>query len=276
MSTDDYVVNGYRLTNLMMTGQNSQVWEAVQEATGRRFALKLLLPERVQDPQQRRFIAHEAKVAKGLNHPRIIKVLDYYPEKDNPHFVMEFFPSSNMKLSIVHKKEVIKECAQTIVEQSAQALAYLHDKSWVHRDVKPDNFLLNGTGEIRLIDFALAQKIGGLGRFLRRSPIQGTRSYMSPEQIRGQRLDQQSDVYGFGCTLFELCTGRPPFRADSPRELLLKHLYQKVNKPAILNSALTAEMNDLIMRMLQKKREQRLKDMHEFIAEFRSVKVYSP
>ena len=277
MSTDAFVLNGFRLTTLMMTGQSSQVWECVQEGTGRRYALKLLLPERVQEAEHRKYIATEAKVGKMLQHPKIIKVFDYFPDKNNPHFVMEFFPGANMKQRLLKKSDIVTLNATSIIEQSGEALAYMHDKGWLHKDIKPDNILVNGVGEVRLIDFALAEKIGGgLARlFSPRGTIKGTRSYMSPEQIRAQRLDVRADVYSFGCMMFEMFCGRPPFRADSPKALLEKHLYEKPRTPKSLNRDLTPEIDDLIMKMLHKKPKDRFENMHEFLAKFRGVKIFS-
>ena len=277
MSTDAFVLNGFRLTNLMMTGQTSQVWECVQEVTGRRYALKLLLPERVREPEHRKYIEVEAKVGRQLQHPKIIKVFDYFPDKENPHFVMEFFPGNNLKQRLVRKSDIVTQNAPSIIEQSAEALAYMHDKGWLHKDIKPDNILVNGAGEVRLIDFALAERIKSrLSRlFSKKGLVKGTRSYMSPEQIRGGLLDERADVYSFGCTMFEILAGRPPFRADSPKALLEKHLYEKVRTPRSVNNALTPEIDDLIMHMLQKNKKDRFANMHEFLAKFRGVKIFA-
>jgi len=261
----------------MMTGQSSQVWECIQEGTGRRYALKLLLPERVSDPEHRRYIETEAKVGRQLLHPKVIKVFEYFRSKDNPHFVMEFFPGANMKQRLMRKSDIVTQNAASIIEQAGDALAYMHDKGWLHKDIKPDNLLVNGVGEVRLIDFALAERISSRWAriFSKRKTVKGTRSYMSPEQIRGEHLDERADLYSFGCTLFEMLVGRPPFRADSPKALLEKHLYEKVRSPRTLNSALTPEIDDLIMRMLEKDRTKRLENMHEFLAKFRGVKLFS-
>ena len=277
MSTDAYVLNGYRLTNLMMTGQTSQVWEAVQEITGRRYALKLLLPERAAESEHRKYLETEAKVGRLLQHPKVIKIFEYFPEKENPHFVMEFFPGNNLKQRLMRKLESIVPHVGHIIEQSAEALAYMHDKKWLHKDIKPDNIMVNGVGEVRLIDFALAERVGSRWSrlFAKRGIVKGTRSYMSPEQIRGETLDERADLYSFGCMLYEIFCGRPPFRADSPKALLEKHLYEKPRLPRSLNPALTEEMDDLIIRMLDKDRKKRVENMHEFVAKFRGMKIFS-
>ena len=271
-------IDGYRLLNLMMQGQTSQVWQVVEISSGRHFALKLLLPENTRSPVHRRFLFHEAHVGLSLRHPNVIRVVKLVEDKDNPYIIMEFFPSQNLKLRLMRKQEIIKERAHSIIEQAAAGLAHIGDKGWVHRDVKPDNILVNSAAEVRIIDFALGQRIAKQTFFSRlfrkRGKTMGTRSYMSPEQIHGLPLDQRADVYSFGATLYELVTGRPPFRANSPGELLHKHLHERPISPVIHNPEVTQEFADLIMRMLAKKREERPRDFHEFLVLFRSMRVY--
>src|SRR5437764_2436414 len=194
----------------MATGQASQVWEVVEVASGRHLAMKLLLPEKAQDSTFRKFLLHEAEVGQELAHPNIIRILKVGRDEDNPYFVMEFFPSGSLKARLLRKEfDFIREKGQDILKQGATALAFMNAKGWVHRDVKPDNFLVNSAGEVRLIDFAIARKIptGFFTRlFWRKEKAQGTPSYMSPEQIRSLPLDARADIYSFGATAYELVT----------------------------------------------------------------------
>jgi serine/threonine protein kinase len=270
------VIGGYRLQNLMMTGQTSQVWEAVEVSSSRHFAMKLLLPEKLQDPEHRAMLYHEADVGMLLAHPNIIKIIKLEKNPHNPYFVMEFFPAGNLKLRIMHKKwDFIKEKAHDIFKQAATALAYMNASGWVHRDVKPDNIMVNSAGEVRLIDFALAQKVSA-GRLFRRrkGKAAGTRSYMSPEQIRGEGLDGRADIYSFGCSMYEVVTGRPPFRAASPVELLNKHIVEKPSSPKLYNPDVTDECAELILRLIAKKKQDRLKDFHEVLMKLRTIQIF--
>src|SRR5262249_3292780 len=159
------------------------------------------------DKVHRQFLVHEATVGKQLAHPNIIKIVAFNKNPTNPYFVMEYFPAGNLKLRIMRKDwAFIREKGQEVLKQSATALAFMNAKGWVHRDVKPDNILVNAAGEVRLIDFALSQRIPtGLSKlFHRRVKAQGTRSYMSPEQIRGLALDGRADVYSFGASAYEV------------------------------------------------------------------------
>jgi eukaryotic-like serine/threonine-protein kinase len=276
------VIGGYRLVKHMVTGQTSQVWEVVENSSGRHFALKLLLPEKAVLGEHRRFLMHEAKVGKELAHPNIIKIVHIGPDAKNPYFVMEFFPAGNLKMRMqrtakdAKEREWLREQSPNIVKQWATALAFMNAKGWVHRDVKPENLLVNSSGEVRLIDFALAiRPPKGLARlFARKVKAAGTRTYLSPEQIRGQIVDARADIYSFGASVFELVAGRPPFRGATSNDLLNKHIFEKPLSPQQFNPDVTKEFADLVLQMLAKKREQRPKDFHVVLMAMRGLKMY--
>jgi serine/threonine-protein kinase len=274
----DEIIGGYRLLKHMVTGQTSQVWEVVESSSNRHFAMKLLLPERARDPMHRRLLQHEAFVGKQLAHPNIIKIVHVIKDPKNPGFVMEFFPVGSLKLRLMAKQfDYIRDKAHTILKQAATALAFMNAKGWVHKDVKLDNILANSVGDVRLIDFALSERIlTGLAKiFRRKSKPMGTRSYMSPEQIRGLVLDGRADVYSFGCSAYELVTGRPPFRGLSAHDLLTKHIAEKPLSPRFHNPEVTEEFADLVLRMLNKKKEERPRDFHEVLMQLRTLRVFT-
>jgi serine/threonine-protein kinase len=273
------VIRGYRLVNLMYPGQTSQVWEVVELASHRHFAMKLLHKDMREFQEHRRMLLHEAAVGQQLAHPNIIKIVTVCKDAKEPFYVMEYFPAGSLKQRLMRKQlDFIKERALNIFKQTATGLAYMNASRWVHRDVKPDNILVNSAGEVRIIDFALAQRIQKaslFGRlFRRKTTTQGTRSYMSPEQIRGQPLDGRADVYSFGASAYEIVTGRPPFRAASNLELLRKHLTEKPPQPQHYNADVTDEFGNLVLRMLAKKREDRPRDFHEVLMALRNIRVY--
>jgi eukaryotic-like serine/threonine-protein kinase len=278
--TGENEIAGYKLRTHLLTGQTSQVWEVVETVSNRHFAMKMLLPEKAHDPEHRRFLFHEAEVGLHLAHPNIIKIVKVFHDRDNPCFVMEFFPSGSLKLRVMHKQDdFIREKALDILKQVATALAFMNAKGWVHRDVKLDNILVNSLGEAKLIDFAIAQrtekKPSGLGRlFRKKKKVMGTRSYMSPEQIRGEPLDGRADLYSFAACAYELVTGRPPFRGASNQDLLNKHLNEKPLSPRVHNPDVTEEFGNLILRCLAKKRDERPRDFHEVLMALRTMKVF--
>jgi serine/threonine-protein kinase len=274
---DGEQIGGYRIQNLLLTGQTSQVYEVVEVTSLRHFAIKLLLPERARESDQRRMLLHEAEVGKKLAHPNIIRVFEINRSKTNPFFVMEFFPSGALRRRLVQKQtDFIREFADKIFKQAATGLAYMNASGWIHRDVKPDNILVNALGEVRIIDFAIAYRPPtGLAKvFSRKQKAMGTRSYMSPEQIRGQVLDGRADVYSFGVTCFEVLTGRPPFRGRDAQDLLTKHILEKPVNPRTVNPDVTEDFAALILRMLEKKRDDRPRDFHEVLMALRNTRVF--
>jgi serine/threonine-protein kinase len=272
------IIGGYKLQRELATGQTSQVWEVVEVTSHRHFAMKLLLPERAHDAEHRRMLFHEADVGKLLTHPNIIRIFTVIRDKDNPGFVMEFFPSGSVKQRLMRKQlDFIKEHAHGILRQTATALAFMNAKGWIHRDIKPDNILCNSAGDVRIIDFAIAQRMkrGGLfSRWFRSRTTQGTRSYMSPEQIRGEVLDARSDIYSFAAAAYEITTGRPPFRGQTNQDLLNKHIAEKPTSPKMHNPDITDEFADLVLRMLAKKRDDRPKDFHQVLMKLRGIRVF--
>jgi serine/threonine-protein kinase len=274
-------ISSYKLRNLIATGQSSQVWEVVEPSSGRHLAMKLLLPEAARDSEHKRLLFHEAEVGLKLQHANIIKIVAVSKDKDpkNFWFVMEFFPAGSMKQRIMQKQmDFVKQYGQSVFKQMATALAYMHGSGWLHRDIKPDNMLANSAGEARLIDFAIAQRIqkeSFLAKlFRKKGKVAGTRSYMSPEQIRGEHLDARADIYSFGATLYEIVSGRPPFRGSSPQDLLNRHLYEKILPPQGHNPELTDDFSNLVVRMLAKRREDRPLNFHEILMQFKTVHVF--
>ena len=153
----------------------------------------------------------------------------------------------------------------------------MNAKGWVHRDVKPDNILVNSAGEVQLIDFAIAQHIAdGLGQVVLRARASRRARAATCRRSRSaaKPLDGRADIYSFGATAYELVTGRPPFRGASNQDLLNKHIIEKPVSPAVHNPEVTKEFGDLVLHMLAKKKEDRPKDFHEVLMKMRTLKVF--
>lgn len=270
------LLGSYRLLNVVMTGQTSQVWEVIDDAKAQRFALKVLLSDFRHVREHVAFLKNEYFVGKALQHPRVIRIYEFGADKISPYLVMELYPHPNMKQLLRRGIDQIGHLVPQVIGQAAEALAYFNDQGWVHRDIKPDNFLVSPKGEVKLIDFAMATKPKtGLAKlFAFKTKTQGTRSYMSPEQIRGQALDTRADVYSFGCSVFELVGGRAPFTGVSSTDLLTKHLKSPPPPLAAANSNVTPEFADLVRRTLAKRPEDRPESAGEFLREFRTLRVF--
>jgi serine/threonine-protein kinase len=191
---------------------------------------------------------------------------------------MDFFNAPNIKQLFRQDPDRIKKYHQQIIEQAAEGLGHLHEVGWVHRDVKPDNFLLDEDGTLKLIDFAIAQKMKkkGWGLLSKKNAVQGTRSYMAPEQIRGDSVDARADIYRLGCVIFEIFSGRLPFTGNTADELLTKHLRAPVPSVAAFCDDVTPEFAKLVARMMAKKAEARPESMGKFRTELDNIRILKP
>lgn len=266
----------YRLLNIVNTGQTSRIWQAYDDAAHRILGIKVLLSDFERNREHIGYLRQEYIVGEKLRNERLINFIDFSSDRGVYYLVMEWFPAPNLKHLILHRFEEIQPLVPSLIEQMAEGVAYLNDNGWVHRDVKPDNFLVADDGQVKMIDFALAQKIKqGFARLLSpKSKIQGTRSYMSPEQIRGSALDSRSDLYSLGCTIFELLSGKPPFTGSNANDLLMKHLKSSPPTLEVANNNVTPEFGELVRQTMAKKPENRPKSASDFLTKFRMLRVF--
>jgi len=263
-----------KLVQQVGVGRHCQIWEAA-DPSGGRVAVKVIVPAMAADAAQRRFLEHELKVATSLDHPTIIRIDRLSEEGGLPHLVMEFFPHPNLKKQIQAGCEALAPRLQRLVTEMALALEHVHGRGWVHRDVKPENVLAGPDGQVKLIDFAIAARLTGFfGKLLGGStPPQGSPSYMSPEQIRGQALDARSDIYSFGCVLFELLTGKPPYGGAATNEILNKHVSAPIPPVDKLNPNATSAAAKLLRQLLAKNPSERPKSLREVLDQLRAIRL---
>ncbi|MCL6507260.1 MAG: serine/threonine protein kinase, partial [Bryobacteraceae bacterium] len=267
----------YRLVRLIRVGHTCQVWEAAKTDDPTRYVLKVLRPDLRKNKEEVAALRNEYECAHKLRHKNIIRIYECNVEGDTPYLVMEHFEHENLKLLLRDGPQRVAHLAPKIIEQGAEALFYLHSEGWIHRDVKPDNFLVSDEGMVKLIDFAISvrQKSALAALFsFGKKPVQGTRSYMSPEQIRNQNLDPRADIYSYGCVLFELLSGKPPFTGVNADDLLTKHLSAPIPSVQVYNDNVTPEFSNLIRKMMAKRREERPATMWEFLKEYRSIRPF--
>lgn len=283
MSNDNLTIGKYKLVNCLATGQHSQVWEAIDNETTRRVAMKMLLPEALTDPEQLASLKSEFKIGSSFEHPNIVKYHELEARGGllgkikQAYFTMDLFSAQNLKGWYHNDLRGIHIRIKRLVELLSVALEHVHEKGWIHRDIKPENILMSKAAEVRLIDFSLASRPATTFSkvFARKqATVKGTRTYMAPEQILGKPLTVQTDIYNLGVTLFELLTGQAPFAGSTPKEILIKHVGDRPPDPSSINTNITPEMERVLLRMLSKKPADRQKSMSEFIVEFRNVNVF--
>jgi len=277
MSSGREFVGPYRLFHLIRAGALFEIWAVRPVAAHHAYAMKWLPPGERYDRRGAAELKHEYEVGKTLHHPSIIKTIDFgASSKDGAYIVMELFKTPNLKQQIHEGVRNLHWRLDKILDEAAAALDHLHEKGWVHRDVKPDNFLVDEHNHVRLIDFNLTRKVKkGLGKlFGGKAAVQGTYSYMAPEQIRGLACDARADVYSFGCMVYELISGKLPFTATSPTELLNKHLRLKPAPLTMLERNVEPAFAELVHRMLAKEPKDRPASFGEFRRELKSRRCF--
>lgn len=269
-------IGPYRLLNVVNTGQNTQMWQAYHDGEKCFYGIKVLLDKFRGNREQTNYLRWEYTVGAKLKDERIIRIVEFTFDRGVPYLAMEWFSAPNLKQLIRQGVANYEYLVPQIIDQATAALAYFNEQGWIHRDIKPDNFLASDAGQVKLIDFALAQKFRkGIGRLFASKPkVQGTRSYMAPEQIRGKPLDHRSDLYSLACTIYELVSGKPPFTGTSANDLLMKHLKAPVPPLESANPNVTPQFAQLLRKAMAKKPENRQDSVGDFLTAARMAKVY--
>lgn len=269
-------IGPFQLVRLIRAGTSSQVWEALREGQSQRIALKVLTAQYATEKVEIGQLRHETMVAQTMDHPNVIRIYGFHDEFGLPFVSMQLFNARNLKIELRERPQDLDLNLPKIVRAAAEGLAHMHDRGWIHCDIKPDNFLADEQGNVKLIDFAIAEKQKSGFRLFHRKPksIRGTRSYISPEQIRRQSLDLRADVYSFGCMLYELVAGRAPFTGSNPDELLNKHLRGAIPSLQAAEKNTSLEFANLVAKMIAKDPDNRPSNMHEFLVEYGRCSIY--
>lgn len=270
-------IDEYLLLSVVATGKMSQIWEVVHEQSGQKLAMKLLLPEAMKEPTEIELLKHEAKIGQSMEHPVLVRCHGLVSRKTECYLLMDLFKTPNIKQWLHNNIKAVQQRLPRIVDQVCQGLGYMHSKGWVHKDIKPDNILLNRSDEVRLIDFSLAVKaVSGLGKLFGggKGVIRGTRSYLAPETIKKEGSTPATDIYSFGIVLYEILTGTVPFKGETPQDLLAKHISAAAPNPSVYNRNVTPEMDLLIQKMLAKKPASRPQSCQEVLTEFNKIQVF--
>ncbi len=257
----------YRIEGWLGRGGMSTVYRALDPVFGRSVAVKVLTAQLAHDPQYTSRFQREARSMARLQHPHILPVYDVGDQNGTVFLVMQYIEGGNLHEYLAEQRrigELYTERALGILEAVAGALDFAHGQGIVHRDVKPQNILLTPRGYPYLTDFGIAKILDQENAdtsFSLANAIIGTPEYMSPEQAQGQPLDGRADLYSLGVILYELFTGRTPFRAettsDTPLTILIRHAGTPPPPPRHLNPSLGEAVEAVLLRALAKRPDER-------------------
>ena len=228
------------------------VYEGYDPALDRHVAIKTLTSETITDKESRGRFEREAKAAAKLQHQNIVTLyeLGNFGGKEKPYIVMEYLEGADVSAMIGKEGLPIAEALDIII-QLCRALGYAHQKGVVHRDVKPSNLRYLDSGQVKIMDFGIA-RLEGSNQITKSGVMVGTLHYMSPEQIRGQKLDGRTDIFSTGCILYELLTGGRPFQGDSASSILYNIVNEEPPPTTEKNDELPQEIQDVVSKALSK------------------------
>ncbi|WP_405734470.1 Stk1 family PASTA domain-containing Ser/Thr kinase [Streptomyces sp. NBC_00028] len=247
----------YELGQVLGRGGMAEVYLAHDTRLGRTVAVKTLRADLARDPSFQARFRREAQSAASLNHPAIVAVYDtgedYIDGVSIPYIVMEYVDGSTLRELLHSGRKLLPERAMEMTIGILQALEYSHRNQIVHRDIKPANVMLTRNGQVKVMDFGIARAMGDSGMTMTQtSAVIGTAQYLSPEQAKGEQVDQRSDLYSTGCLLYELLTVRPPFVGDSPVAVAYQHVREEAQPPSVFDPEITPEMDAIVLKALVK------------------------
>lgn len=256
-------INGrYKILELIGGGGMSNVYLAHDMILDRDIAIKILRYDFSNEEELRRRFQREALSTTSLAHPNIVNIFDVGEEGSLHYLVMEYVPGRTLKEYIIENSPVAPEQAVKIMKQLTSALAHAHQNQIVHRDIKPQNILMDHDGNVKISDFGIAMALSATS-YTQTNSVLGTVHYLSPEQARGGMANKKSDIYSLGIVMFELLTGRLPFSGESAVSIALKHLQTETPSLREIVPSMPQSLENVVLKATAKNAQHRYQSADE-------------
>jgi serine/threonine-protein kinase len=254
----------YRIEGLVARSGMASIFRATDERNGRSVAIKLPHPQMEADPVLFDRFQREEDIGKKLDHPGVVKVFSD-EDRSRRYMVLEWVDGRLLRQVLNEHKKLPPERAIRITLALCEALDYIHSQGVVHRDLKPENIMIGPNDEVKLIDFGIAANAGSRRlTFAKLTEAMGTPDYISPEQVKGKRGDQRSDVYSLGIMFYEMLTGKVPFTGPNPFVIMNERLLNNPIPPREINPEISPQLQEIIYRALERDPNKRYPNTHEF------------
>jgi len=242
----------YRIEAPIARSGMSVLYRATELNSGRQVAIKVPLPEMEADPVLIERFKREQEIGQELDHPGVVKSFNS-EKRSRLYMVIEWVDGRLLRTILNEEKKLPTERGVTITLGICDALDYMHKRGIVHRDLKPENVMVGEDDQIKLIDFGIAMKEEARRlTFVNVSSLLGTPDYISPEQVKGARGDQRSDIYAVGIMLYEMLTGRVPFVGPNPLAVMNERILNDVPAPRELNPGISPQLEEILYRALER------------------------
>ncbi|MHC4068497.1 MAG: serine/threonine protein kinase [Planctomycetota bacterium] len=271
-------IPGYKILGKLGAGAMAIVYKGKQLSLNRTVAIKILPKRFTENPEYVERFYKEGRAAAKLNHNNIVQAYDVGEAGGYHYFVMEYVEGPTLYDGLSAGKVYSEEEALDIIMQIAQALHHAHSCGLIHRDVKPKNIIINPSGVVKLADMGLARETTDIeAAQTEAGRAYGTPYYIAPEQIRGKiDIDGRADIYGLGATFYHMVTGRVPFMADDPSDVMRKHLKDPLIPPDHINTSLSAGISEIIEIMMAKRKEDRYNNVEELLTDLEAISKGQP
>jgi eukaryotic-like serine/threonine-protein kinase len=260
----ELIAERYELEELVGTGGMSSVYRAHDKLLERRVALKVLHEQYTRDGDYVERFRREARSVAQLSHPSIVTVIDRGEQDGRQFIVFEYVDGENLKALIQRERPLPERDALELALQIARALSFAHAHGLCHRDVKPQNVLLDDEGRAKVTDFGIARPLDVQAGITQTGTVMGTSDYIAPEQARGAKATVQTDVYSLGAVLFELLTGEVPFRGDNFVAVAMRHINEPVPSIREQRPDVSPCSEAVVQRAMAKDPRERFQSMDEF------------